>query len=71
MASDKPSADESRKDPIKPDSEESPAGSTPDGDTVDAGDQAGSQANPTPEQAPKRKGGRKPVSLGWIAIPDG
>lgn len=58
MASDKPSED--KKDPIKQDSEESPLGSSPDGgDSTELGDTG--LLNPTPEQAPKRKGGRKPV----------
>lgn len=32
-----------------------------EGDIAEPGDHSGSQANPTPEQAPKRKGGRKPI----------
>lgn len=63
MATDKPS-DDNKKEPIKQDSEESPLGSSPDGEgdgePADSGEQG--QALPTPEgQAPKRKGGRKPV----------
>lgn len=61
MATDKPS-DDNKKEPIKQDSEESPLGSSPEGDgePADSGEQG--QAVPTPEgQAPKRKGGRKPV----------
>lgn len=64
MATDKPSDDSNKKEPIKQDSEESPLGSSPDGEgdgePADSGEQG--QALPTPEgQAPKRKGGRKPV----------
>ena len=62
MATDKPSDDNNKKEPIKQDSEESPLGSSPEGDgePVDSGEQG--PAVPTPEgQAPKRKGGRKPV----------
>lgn len=64
MATDKPSDDNNKKEPIKQDSEESPLGSSPDGEgdgePADSGEQG--QAIPTPEgQAPKRKGGRKPV----------
>lgn len=56
------SSEEHKRDPIKQDSEESPLGSSPDGDLGEQGDD---QANPTPEsQAPKRKGGRKPVCHG-------
>ncbi|KAK7717490.1 hypothetical protein SLS64_002982 [Diaporthe eres] len=63
MATDKPS-DDNKKEPIKQDSEESPLGSSPDGEgdgePADSGEQG--QALPTPEgQAPKRKGGRKPI----------
>ncbi|KAL1871391.1 hypothetical protein Daus18300_004758 [Diaporthe australafricana] len=63
MATDKPS-DDNKKEPIKQDSEESPLGSSPDGDgdgePADSGEQG--QAIPTAEgQAPKRKGGRKPI----------
>lgn len=57
MASDKPTED--KKDAIKQDSEESPLGSSPDGESAEPGEVG--MANPTPEQAPKRKGGRKPV----------
>lgn len=54
------SSDDNKRDPIKQDSEESPLGSSPDGELGEQGDE--SHANPTPEnQAPKRKGGRKPV----------
>lgn len=64
MASDKPNCDD-KKDPIKLDSEESPIGSSVDGESGEPGDGEGEGdgaglANP-PEQAPKRKGGRKPV----------
>ncbi|KAG8161478.1 hypothetical protein KVR01_008465 [Diaporthe batatas] len=62
MATDKPSDDSNKKEPIKQDSEESPIGSSPEGDgePADSGEQG--QAVPTPEgQAPKRKGGRKPI----------
>lgn len=53
------SSEEHKRDPIKQDSEESPLGSSPDGELGEQGDE---QANPTPEsQAPKRKGGRKPI----------
>lgn len=64
MASDKPTCDD-KKDAIKLDSEESPIGSSVDGDSGEPGEGEGEGegsglANP-PEQAPKRKGGRKPV----------
>lgn len=64
MASDKPTSDD-KKDPIKLDSEESPLGSSVDGESGEQGEGEGEGegsglANP-PEQAPKRKGGRKPV----------
>lgn len=66
MASDKPICDD-KKDPIKLDSEESPLGSSVDGESGEPGEGEGDGegegsglANP-PEQAPKRKGGRKPV----------
>ncbi|KAJ4420958.1 hypothetical protein N0V82_004000 [Gnomoniopsis sp. IMI 355080] len=64
MASDKPNCDD-KKDPIKLDSEESPIGSSVDGESGEPGDGEGEGdgtglANP-PEQAPKRKGGRKPI----------
>lgn len=64
MASDKPTCDD-KKDPIKLDSEESPLGSSVDGESGEPGEGEGEGegsglANP-PEQAPKRKGGRKPV----------
>lgn len=65
MASDKTSPNDN-KDPIRQDSEESPVGSESldgEGDAAEPGE-SGSQANPTPEQAPKRKGGRKPVCSG-------
>lgn len=74
MATDKPS-DDNKKEPIKQDSEESPLGSSPDGEgdgePADSGEQG--QALPTPEgQAPKRKGGRKPVrrehSLAFLVL---
>lgn len=74
MASDKPTAEE-KKDPIKQDSEESPLGSSLDGDgdgdgePAESGEQSGNLANPTPEQAPKRKGGRKPVCCGALFTP--
>ena len=71
MATDKPS-DDNKKEPIKQDSEESPIGSSPegegDGEPADSGEQG--QAVPTPEgQAPKRKGGRKPVCERSLAFP--
>ncbi|KAK7735930.1 hypothetical protein SLS53_007308 [Cytospora paraplurivora] len=54
------SSDDNKRDPIKQDSEESPLGSSPDGELGEQGDE--SHTNPTPEnQAPKRKGGRKPI----------
>lgn len=70
MATDKPS-DDNKKEPIKQDSEESPLGSSPegegDGEPADSGEQG--QALPTPEgQAPKRKGGRKPVCEHLLAL---
>lgn len=62
MASDNPRCDD-KKDPIKIDSEESPPGSSVDGESGEPGEGDGDsgQPNPTPEQVPKRKGGRKPV----------
>lgn len=78
MASDKPTCDD-KKDPIKLDSEESPIGSSVDGESGEPGegegDGEGTGLAIPPEQAPKRKGGRKPVcdeaflcyqrSVGW------
>lgn len=71
MATDKPSDDSNKKEPIKQDSEESPIGSSPEGDgePADSGEQG--QAVPTPEgQAPKRKGGRKPVCENPLGFPN-